>query len=249
MKGRVKDISIILKLSHFGESSLIVQAICRNLGSISFLAKGLRQKPSSPPLQPLWGYELTLYEPLETGLYLFCEASPVTERSYPDPKRWSTALCGAELISHLVVSADEHALYFDLLSGYLDYLLKMEGEPLPLFWRLFIRVMQLQGLKLELDLCASCGATTSPAAYLKRDAGLICESCSRQDYSQDETNRFSPGARDLLTNLPSIGSCLGELKLSRPIVRELNEFFSHYYQGHTHQTLKLKSLSVLEQYY
>ncbi len=249
MKGRVKDNSIILKCSPYGESSLIVHALCRQLGSISFIAKGQRQKASSPPFLPLCEYELTLYEPLEAGLYLFVEASLRVERNYPDPKCWSTALCGSELISHLMVSADEHGLYYHLLSEYLDYLAKLLGEPLPIFWRLVHRVMQLQGLKLELDVCSTCGKLASPIAYLKKDASLICEQCARLDYSQDEMQRFSTEARELLCQLPRIGNYLIELKLSRPVVRELNEYFAAYYQAHTHQTLKLKSLSVLEQYY
>ena len=248
MKGRVKDPAIIIKLSPYGESSLIVQALCRHLGSISVIAKGQRQKPSSP-LLPLCEYELTLYEPLETGLYLFCEASLSTERSFTDPKCWSIAHCGSELIGRLVVAADEHMLYFDLLSEYLDYLLKLDREPLPIFWRLFLRVMQLQGLKLETKLCSVCSETACPAAYLKKDASLICEECARRDYSQDEIQRLSPGAQELLYHLPSIGNYLGELRLNRSIVHELNEYFVSYYQAHTHQTLKLKSLSVLEQYY
>jgi len=249
MKGRVKDQGIILKINPYGDSSLIAQVLCRQLGNISFIAKGLRKKTSYLPLQPLGEYELTIYEPLESGLYLFNEASVAKERDYDKPKNWSTALCGAELIAHLVVAADEHRLYFDLLSEYLNYLIPLEYEPLPIFWRLFLRIMQLQGLKLDPERCSACGRHAKPQSYLRLDSSLLCRSCSLEQHSEAELQYFSLGASELLALLPQIGNYIKDLKLDRSVVRELNEFFIYYYQAHTHQTLKLKSLSVLEQLY
>lgn len=249
MKGRVKDDGIILKISPYGDSSLIIHVMCRHLGSIGILAKGVRQKPASTPLLLLSSYELSVYEPLESGLYLYCEASLMEERSYPLPKHWSTALSGTELISHLVVAADEHELYYDLLRAFLDHLIRLEGEPLPVFWRLFVRIMQLQGLKLQPDECSACGMTCSPSAYLKLDSSLVCHNCAAQGHSPEELINLSPRASELLLQLPAIGNYLKGLRLDRAVVRELNEFFSSYHQAHMHQTLKLKSLSVLEQLY
>lgn len=247
MKGRIKDLATILNCHPYSDSSLIIKAFCPRLGNISIIAKGWRKAQNKPPLQTLYEYELTLYEPSGGELYLLYEASLVTERLFPNPKLLCTALCGSELMANLILSSDEYAVYYQLLKDYISYLQGLAGEPIPIFWRLLLRVMKLQGIGLDLQHCQICGKATSPSAYLKRDASLVCRECRKVPSAQ--TVNLSPEAKSILQNLPHIGNQLHTLQLSKQVVQELNRFLLFYYQAHTHQKIKLKSLGVLEQLY
>lgn len=249
MKGKIKDLGILLKVSPYSDSSLVLQFFCQRLGNIGVLAKGWKKKQDACPFEPNFGYELAIYEPLESGLYLLSEATLLSERKYEEPKRWSVALAGTELISQLVIAEEEAALYYGLLGSYLDYLLELKDEPLPIFWRLLLRVMQLMGLKLELGSCSHCHSRIQLSGYLKRDCRLLCQKCIINSFNPQETISFSFKARDLIALLPEIGLHLQGLKLDQTTVAEVNELFLRYYQVHFQQKLRLKSLSVLQQLY
>lgn len=249
MKGKIKDQGIILKTSPYGDNSLILQVFCQNLGNIGILAKGWRNKKGAEPLQLLSEYEFNVYEPLESGLYLLSEASQTIERSYLHPKNWSAALCGAELIDQLHISAEETRIYFELLTSYLNYLQKLCGEPVPVFWRLMLRVMKLMGLSLEPGICRICQNGSKPAGYRKSDCSVLCQSCLRSGVNPQEVECFSPKASYLLGILPGIGNYLDQLRLDRNTIHELNQFLFRYYQAQFNKPLKLRSMGVLEQMY
>ena len=175
MNKLIKDQATILNTHPYSDSSLIIKALGKESGNIDIIAKGIRKKSDSFILQALNDYELTLYTPREGGLHLLKESSLTKERHYQNPKNWATALCGAELMQKQLISSDEHRQYYELLSSFLDYLIGLDAEPLPVFWRLLNRIIHLQGLELKTCICSGCEEQKPEYAYTKHDAQLYCQ--------------------------------------------------------------------------
>ncbi|HRY84586.1 MAG TPA: recombination protein O N-terminal domain-containing protein, partial [Candidatus Cloacimonadota bacterium] len=116
MKAKITDRAIIVKVTNFSETSLIVRCITANHGFISFLAKGLRKTQDKTQLISLLEYELNLYSPREQGLYLFADANLISENTiYTHPETWAAAECGIELLEHLLIPPEEYGCYYDLV--------------------------------------------------------------------------------------------------------------------------------------
>lgn len=249
MNRLIKDTATILNTHPYSDSSLIIKAIGKEQGIIDIIAKGIRKQSDSFILQALNDYELTLYTPREGSLHLLKESSLILERHYPNSKNWATALCGAELMQKLIISGDEHLLYFELLGSFLNFLLNLDAEPLPVFWRLQNRIIHLQGLALKTCICSSCKAQKLAAAYTTHDAQLYCHECTNELTLPKDLHIFSEEAARILFHLDHIGNHLSEIRLSKSTIQEINDFFADFYLAHNRKTLKLKSLSVLEQFY
>ncbi len=249
MNKLIKDTVTILNTYPYSDSSLIVKAIAKENGLIDIIAKGIRKKSDSFILQALNDYELTLYPPREGELHLLKESSLLKERHYEGAKNWATALCGAELMQKQIISNDEHLLYFELLGSFLDFLLSLDAEPLPVFWRLLNRIIHLQGLALTTCICSGCKEQKPEYAYTKHDAQLYCRECTHNLTLPKDLHIFSEEASRIFYHLDHIGNHLSEIRLAKSTIQEINDFYSDYYLAHNRKTLKLKSLSVLEQFY
>jgi len=92
----VKTVGIVLSAVPYSESSMIYKALCRDMGHISIIAKGIRKQDAG--LCHLQEYELHLLEPKEEGLYLLKDFQEQRDYSiYPTAATWAAADCGAEL--------------------------------------------------------------------------------------------------------------------------------------------------------
>lgn len=241
----MKTIGIITSIIPYSESSLICKVQSREAGHISLIAKGIRKKELT--LSRMWEYDFNLLEPKEEGLYLVKEARELKDFStYPSSGTWAAADCGAELLSHIIIPLPEAQEYYSLLSTYLGYLQGVEKNAVLLLWRLFMRVYRILGINLVLDQCAICGKQREIVARTN-SGDLVCTECqSDAGYS---SQLFMPQSRKIIRLLPEIGNHLSLLELDRVVVKELNDFFIDYYYAHYKQKLRLKSLSVLCQFY
>ena len=93
MKQRVRSLGCLARLSEYSESSLILRFFTRDLGAVSVLAKGIRRAQTRNQLMALGEYELNLYPPTESGLYLLGEISSIKERDLSaGPQHWARCL-------------------------------------------------------------------------------------------------------------------------------------------------------------
>lgn len=242
-----KSIGIILGLIPYSESSQILKVFNAEKAQISVIAKGWRKKQE--PLLRFGEYEFNLFEPKEEGLYILKEAGLLQDFSqYPSTSTWATAEAGAELLSKILISASEAGEYYALLHNYLSYLQKLENNAILIFWRLFLRVFKLMGINPELNKCSICGSDDGPAAF-SGASETICKSCFSQVINRDYYVALSLEERNILSLLPEIGKHLDSIIPDAEAVNKLNAFFLAYYSAQQKQTLKLKSLSVLSQFY
>ena len=251
MKKKVRDKGIVLKISPYSESSQIVKVYCSRLGLISILAKGLRKSGALSPLVPLFEYEFNLYAPLEHGLYLYVDSSLIKETLLFDkPDCWAAAEAGIEVMSQILIPDEEAELYYELLRQYLDYLGKGGLKAIAVWWRFFRRILALSGYELRELGCEQCSCASAKITGLDLKTGnVLCRDCALEHPGDESLLCLSPLGIDLLAMLPEIGLHLDKIKLDRRLVTEMDSFLLAYFESRYHKTLKLKSLSVLEQFY
>lgn len=251
MKQRVRSLGCLARLSEYSESSLILRFFTRDLGAVSVLAKGIRRAQTRNQLMALGEYELNLYPPTESGLYLLGEISSVKERDLSaSPQHWAAADCALELLSSLIIPTDESPVYYALLDSYLDFLQTRKGSAILLWWRFLLRVFNFFGTPFDPLACGLCQTTEENIAAWDRGTGaLFCHNCLATSENSDAHARLSSASSKLLRLLPSIGNYLDELRPLREEVKELNQLFADFFFAHFNYPLKLKSLQVLEQFY
>lgn len=243
----IKTLGIISSIIPFGDTSLILKALSWDKGQISILAKGWRKKQE--PVLRFCEYEFTLYEPKEEGLHLLKEASVLQDfTQYPSTEIWAAAEAGVELLSKIIIPSNESHDYYTVQREYLAYLQKTRINGILIFWRLFLRVFKLLGIESQLNTCRICGSKRALYA-IDNVAGHICQECFGDLSESGQYTLLSQDATEILRLLPEIGMHLDRIKVSTVAVSELNRYFLQYYQVHQKQTLKLKSLSVLCQFY
>ncbi len=243
----IKSQGIAIDLIPFSESSYIIKALTREKAQISIIAKGWRKKKE--PLLRFVEYDFCLSEPKEEGLYILKELSFVKDFSgYPSSATWAAAEAGAELISKIIIPISEAGDYYALMRDYLAYLEKLPENGILIFWRLISRLFVMMGIRMDLGICDRCQSPCAPEA-MGHSGNLICKCCYQECSETGQYQPLSATAQQVLSLLPQIGNHLESIKLDRSVIQELNKVFLDYYSVHNKQTLKLKSLSVLSQFY
>ncbi len=248
---KTKFSGIIYGQQAYGDTSLIFRCFSPEHGRIGIIAKGLRTNAkTSLPIIPA-AYDLWCHEPVEEGLWLLNEFDLSQDLSqYPDSSTWIAAVCGIELTAQIIAPPNDlHSLY-ELLLSYLNYLQNVSQNAILLLWRYWIRIYISGGLGNPFAVCCACHKPLQTyAAFNEGEAGFLCSPCAK-DFSQGQgIHLISPQAAKLISLLPEIGNHLQEIELNKSIVNEINGYLSQYWFAHTKQTLKLKSLSVLVQFY
>lgn len=250
MKAKIRTRGIVLKLSPYGDTSGIVRIFSREQGLIGILAKGIRKATDKTQLIVMQEYEFELYSPSEAGLYLFCSADPLNESGlYLNPAIWAAAESGIEILENMEFSHDETTEYYDLLQKYLSYLEGVKTNGVLIYWRFFLRVLQVAGLDMQSRRCALCGGDTEPITGIDLSTGsLVCDGCG-SDHHTNSLHRLSAEATHIFNALPEIGNHLAEYRLNAQIISEINDLFLSYWNCHYSKPLRLKSLGVLSQFY
>ncbi len=248
---KLKLKGILIKFFEYGDSSLIYRFFTAEHAIIGVLAKGIRKKPDQQQLIPFCVYELSVYEPREPGLWIFAEASLMQDYStFPSSATWATAACGMELISQMILPHEEQLSTYNMAISYLEYLQNIPDNAVLIFWRFLNRIIILSGIGNPLAHCSLCHKETGIfQAVFIREGNLVCSECYAEASGNDNLMMLSPNSSRILQLLPEIARHLQELKLCRKDLIEINTIFEGYWLTHHKQALKLKSLSVLVQFY
>ncbi|MDD3235340.1 MAG: DNA repair protein RecO [Candidatus Cloacimonetes bacterium] len=248
---KVKLQGILIKQSEYSDSSLILRFLSKEQGIIGVIAKGIRKQTEKQQLNNLCEYNLGLYEPKEAGLWLLYEHDWVRDYTeYTSPATWAAAECGLELISQMVVSPEENLQLYELTLSYLDYLQGVSANAVLIFWRLWLRLLRFSGVGSPLDACCCCHKPLSLYNVIDlQNSGLICRPCINDLHNMDSLVFLSPTSAEILRLMPEIGKHINEIKICKQELTEINSLLEKYWDCHYKQTLKLKSLSVLSQFY
>ena len=238
---------IILKKTIFRETSIICNILTPQDGNITLLAKGVRQ-PKNPAfglLQILAELEFSTHRKKDSEWHILktCEL----QQTYENPNLQTTAVlqAGAELFDQMIIPTQEAGNYYDLLKNYLNYSHKVDTSSIALFWRLLLRLFELNGIALDLMHCVSCGKeTTRFNGYHLQKQGFICSHCENDAFPL-MVEKMTPEEKELLYILPSIGNKLDSITISPQAAKQITRILMSHLNLHFNDHFNLKSLKLI----
>jgi DNA repair protein RecO (recombination protein O) len=238
--------SIILNVTDYSDTSLILEVFSEDLGCISVIAKGAkREKRKDTGFYNIMSVlEITLLKQ-QSDMYLltssnFLENLAMTERW----ETFSLQSAGLELYCSIMVTNEEASEFYELLHSYLAYLPNVQKNGILIFWRFLLRVFQNLGIGLDVSSCSHCHNPAKPIThYNSLLSGFLCEDCILELH--EPSIPFEPGTASILQSLPHIGHMLNELVLTKAEIVEIQSIFLRHFEDHMHQKLYFNSLKEL----
>lgn len=237
---------IILNVTDFTDTSLILEVFSKDLGCISVIAKGAkREKRQDTGFYNLMHLlEWTLIKQ-QSEMYLL-KSSNLSE-NLALTEHWETfslQCAGIELYRSIMVTHEEAPDFYELLYSYLTFLPQVPKNGILIFWRFLLRVYQMMGIELNVSFCSHCRIETKPIThYNSHRSGFICESCTFE--LKEPSIPIEPHVAHILQSLPHIGHKLNEIELTKIEIQEIQSIFLRHFEDHMHQKLYFRSLQEL----
>lgn len=245
-----KTRGLILRVSQYRETSLVVELFSRDEGRFPVMAKGIRSGKSrhTGELEPLTLGDFTLHGRDRDSWRTFKEVDVV--RQYLSGVAYRDSLfyhAAAELLLQMIVPEEDSHAIFDLTISYLEYLRKnRSANMIVIWWRYLHRLLNLTGHGVQWTTCVDCGKTgVEPSGFLPDSDGMICGECSLQ-HNRENTVSLTPMIRQILLRFNSIANNLDTLSISPEDIECLNLIFHLRFQEAYHKSFHWKSLDLLE---
>ncbi|MFO7896385.1 MAG: DNA repair protein RecO [Candidatus Cloacimonadales bacterium] len=247
MKTRELSITgLVLRKVNFRETSVILDLLTAELGKISLIAKGARQNKSkfSGCFDLLNLVEFELYKKPQSDWYLVQSASVLHTHLYEISFQQNILMqAAAEIIRQLHIPHEDQSEIFQLMEYYLDYIPKISGNGIAIFWRFMLRLLTILGINLELNRCVICGEKKSEfSAFSIKFHGLICSNCFRPSLALPFSKPKEVSS--LFNQINSIGNLLEQLEISPLTIKQINQIFLDHLQEHFHKSFSLKTLTL-----
>lgn len=174
---------MVLGATAFAEADKIVQLYTLQLGRVRAIVKGIRKPKSklASSIDLFTESTFSLHKKASGSLYVLGQAKILN--GYVDLKKdflqITTLQVLAEMVSQATPEGEPHSEIYSLLKEVLGALEK-EPKSNELFLIAFaLKLMELLGYPLELEICAECGETLEKKkVYLiPHRGGALCESC------------------------------------------------------------------------
>lgn len=243
MSNLIKTNCILIKKQPYTESSILMQVFSDSLGMTSVLAKGIRKSKERKDflLNVLNEYEFVLSQSSQSGIHVLKEMSLISEYPTDLPlATWFTALAGAEIISKLILPADEIPQFYSGLEQYINYQKNVKTNAIAIFWRFLLHIYKLLGIPVNLSNCSHCHKTIEkPSGYAAETGHLLCIKCLSE---LPVSFVFTAEAGYILSLLPMIGNYINDLEIEQETINQINHFFLHYISLQFHKNIHLNSL-------
>ncbi|WP_332690935.1 DNA repair protein RecO [Halalkalibacter lacteus] len=235
---------IVIRTTDYGESNKIVTLFTREFGKIGVMSRGAKKpKNRLSAASQLFIYGTFVYQ-RNTGLGTLSQADITTSfrEVRGDLYRASYATYIVELTDKLTDDQSRNPYHFELLYQTLYYL--NEGIDADVLLRIYeMKMLEVAGIKPELDQCVSCRSTEVPVAFSIQHAGYLCKCCL---YKDKRAYLLTAHAARLLRLFFYVDlQRLGQISLKKETKQELKEVISAYYDEYS--GLSLKSKRFLEQ--
>ena len=231
-----KASALVLRVTDFSETSLVVSLFTREFGKIGALAKGARRlkNPFESALDVLTHCRIVFLHKSSEALDLVTEAKLV-RRFRPTGKNLPGLYAGyyvAELLGELTDDNDPHPELFDLADETLAALAAGEGVQRRLV-RFELGALRFLGHSPALRQCAECGTAielSGRIAFGGIHGGVLCRDC-RQGKSQ--VVAVSAGVLRTMAQLADLESQMWRrMEINANMLGELRGVLNHYMAHH-----------------
>ncbi|MFC1887596.1 DNA repair protein RecO [Candidatus Cloacimonadota bacterium] len=242
-----KTSGVVLRKTPYKETSLILEVFTQHLGRVSVIAKGARREKQeqSGLLDLLNELELVLHKSPQSKWFILTSAKLI-HSWYRDIDFNNGLLLQAciEVFRQLEIQREDNVILYDLMIRYFQYIHKQRKNGIAVFWRFILRILNIYGIDIDIDLCQKCGNRGKKfIAFYPQKNGFICQDCYLPAYD-DATLRISPASAGVFATIMQIGNVLDEIEISSETIKQLNRIFLIHLSEHFHQNFHLKSLEL-----
>ena len=174
-----REHGIVLRTYKLGEADRIVVLITQGRGKVRAVAKGVRKTHSrfGSRLEPTSHVALQLYEGRELDIVTQAETIDRFRVIREDLDRLARAATMLEAVDQLGLEREPNPRLYQMLLGALRTLEARDGVLVApaFYWKL----LALEGLRPELDVCVSCGSVGPLVAFDLDEGGVLCVDCRR----------------------------------------------------------------------
>lgn len=225
-----KTDSLVIRLADFSESSRVVTLFTREFGKISVLAKGAKRLkgPFESALDLLSRCQIVFIRKSTSSLDLLTEAKLV-HAFRPAGGNLMCLYAGyyiAELLNGLTEDYDPHSHLFDIS---IDVLGRLEStsEALDEVMKFEATILKEIGQLPDFNTCVVCSESVQSGrryGFWLSQGGLICGSCSADQYSDSRISAGAVAALRFLAN--SNRQQLDRLQVSSAQLSEVRQVFT-----------------------
>jgi DNA repair protein RecO len=223
--------AIIFKSVDYQESSKIVTMFTREHGKIALMVRGVKKPKSkfSGLIEIGNILDVVYYYKSSRSVQILSEASYAVKNKNlrSDFEKMATMTSALELISQLLHENEVNKPLFEFTKNMLTWLNEAEVQPPKIFPYLQIRLAELTGIGLQLDLANPDEQTN----YLNLESGLVTtESISSHSYKLTE-NQFryvKIASQAQSSTLFGIPFATGELKA---LIETLDRYLKYHVEG------------------
>lgn len=223
--------AIIFKSVDYGETSKIVTMFTREHGKIALMVRGVKKPKSkfSGLIEIGNILDVVYYYKTSRSVQIISEASYAAKNKNlrSDFEKMATMTSALELISQLLHENEINESLFDFTQKVLTWLNETDIHPPKIFPYLQIRLAELTGIGLQLDLTNPHNQTN----YLNIESGLITtESISSHSYklTQNQFHYLKIGLQTQSSTLFDIPFDTGELKA---LIENLDRYLKYHVEG------------------
>lgn len=237
--------AVVFKTLDYQESSKIVTLFTEEHGKIAVIVKGAKKLKNkfSGLLEVGNLLDVVYYYKSSRSVQILTEASFLekTLNIRLDFKKMATATSALELISQLLHENEINKPLFTFTKNFLTWLDKTESAPQKIFPYVQIRLAQLMGLGLKMQVSDS---PRNSSYYISLETGLI----SQENISNSTTYKLTQNqVRYVSLALQARGSRLFELD-TRPVeLKELVQHLDRYLKYHVEGLRDRKADAIFEQ--
>lgn len=172
-----RDTGVVLRTYKLAESDRIIVLLTEGHGKIRAVAKGVRKTHSKfgARLEPMSHVRLLLHEGRELDIVNQVESVDSLAPLRADLDHITQGMAVLEAVDQMSLDREPNPQLYRMLVGVLRTI-SVSESPLVVpafFWKL----LTLEGVRPELDVCVRCGETEPLVAFDMDHGGVLCRTC------------------------------------------------------------------------
>ena len=230
---------VVLRTYKLGESDRIIVLLTEQHGKVRAVAKGVRKTKSKfgGRLEPMSHIQLLLHEGRDLDIVNQVDTVESLAPLMVDLDHMTRGMAVLEAVDQMAMDREPNPQLYRMLVGVLRTI-AVSDSPLVVpafFWKL----LSLEGVRPELDVCVRCGDTEPLVAFDMDHGGVMCRTC----------RSGAPISADALELMRMILGGQLNAALAAPITQASHEVSSHATRAVEHHIeRKLRSVAVFERH-
>lgn len=179
---------IILSIKDYREYDVILQVLTKDVGIQSFVARGIRKLHSKNAAVCQRFTQAIFYVDYKETQTIHAMRTADMLQSYRKLREDLTKQSIASVLCDMIITfyQEEETVLYETLSFIFDKL-NNSSKPYAAASLCLVKLLDLQGMKPDIEHCVSCGRLDDICAFSASDGGFICSHCYHSTIHQIES--------------------------------------------------------------